>query len=785
MRKYFFMFWLFPILGFGQVKEAVFQRAKIFYKTAENLMVLQAHGLAIDHGLYKKGCFVECDFSISELKIARDLGFEVEVVIDNVQNFYSNQNKNPVFATPVNVGCLNDFGVYQTPIHFNLGSMGGYLTYAQMHDELDEMHALYPDLIGARQPISNFVTQENRPIEFVKITKNPEMASTRPQILYTSVHHAREPISLSETIFYMWYLLENYATNNEVKAIVDHTELYFVPVVNPDGYVYNETTNPDGGGMWRKNRRAFSNGLFGVDNNRNYDYWIDGDPLLSIWNTTGISATADGETFPGEAPFSEPENQALRYFVENHDFKFALNAHTYSNLLLYPFGYDLNVPTLDDLYYQTISKTMVKENNYVNEIAASLYAASGDSDDFMYGQTMGHNKIFAFTPEIGSSFWPASTMILPLCNQMMYSNLTVAKLALDFVEINDISPKYLGNVAVLDASFKLTRLGIAMGGNYTVSINPISSNIASVGPGIVVSNLALMDTISGAISIEIANGTASGDDIVYEILVDNGDFVERKMCYKKFGFLQTVLASDCNSLGANFTSNSWSTTTEAFVSAGASITDSPNATYQNNQTKTILLSNSVDLTSQSGAAVSFAAKWNLEKSWDFVKFQVSTNNGQTWVSQCGKYTNLAGTPLEPLYDGEQNSWIQESISLNDYAGKVIKMRFLFSTDSAVNEDGFYFDDFKIGVLENTVLKNDRKTIPAFNFYPNPASKYLIVNCLRAHFDIQIFNLQGQLVLEQKNAVDNQKIDISYLSSGLYIIGLKSDDFFETKKFIKK
>ena len=63
----------------------------------------------------------------------------------------------------------------------------------------------------------------------------------------------------------MWYLLENYDSDSEIQSIVDNTELYFIPVVNPDGYLYNELTNPNGGGFWRKNR---FNG-FGVDNNRN------------------------------------------------------------------------------------------------------------------------------------------------------------------------------------------------------------------------------------------------------------------------------------------------------------------------------------------------------------------------------------------------------------------------------------------------------------------------------------------------------------------------------------
>ena len=86
------------------------------------------------------------------------------------------------------------------------------------------------------------------------------MLKEKPQVLYTSIHHAREPMSLSQLIFYMWYLLENYDSDPEVQYILNNTELYFIPVVNPDGYLYNEFTNPTGGGLWRKNRKN-SNGV--------------------------------------------------------------------------------------------------------------------------------------------------------------------------------------------------------------------------------------------------------------------------------------------------------------------------------------------------------------------------------------------------------------------------------------------------------------------------------------------------------------------------------------------
>jgi murein tripeptide amidase MpaA len=91
-------------------------------------------------------------------------------------------------------------------------------------------------------------------------------------MFFNAVHHAREPMSMSQLIFFMWHILENYNTDKDIKTLVNSTELYVVPCVNPDGYVYNQGTNPSGGGMWRKNRRNNGNGTFGVDPNRNYAY---------------------------------------------------------------------------------------------------------------------------------------------------------------------------------------------------------------------------------------------------------------------------------------------------------------------------------------------------------------------------------------------------------------------------------------------------------------------------------------------------------------------------------
>jgi hypothetical protein len=786
MKKILFLlFFVFNINVSGQEKH---HRAKIIYNSIENLEKLDKLGIAIDHGIHKKGYFIISDFSETEIQLAKSIGLNVEIEIEDVSAHYANQNKNSQTFSPEITSCSNSVTDYITPFNFSNGSMGGYLTYPEMLQHLDNMHTLYPNLITARDNVGTYITQEGRQLQWVKITNNPSVPNTKPQVLYTAIHHAREPISLSETIFYMWYLLENYETNEEVKNIVDNTEMYFIPVVNPDGYIYNYTTNPNGGGMWRKNRHVHGNGTFGTDNNRNYDYWINGEATQSVWNTAGISASSSGDTYPGVTPFSEPENQAIEYFVNSHNFKVALNAHSHSNLILYPFGYALNTPSSDNLIFQKLSSAMVSENGFINQIASELYAASGNSDDWMYGQTFNHTKIFAFTPEIGSSFWPASTDIIPLCKKMMLTNITAAKFVLDNTNLVDTAPRHTGNTALATATFELTKLGLSENGNYTVSLNPISTNIATVGAPFTVSNMENLDVVNGTIEYTLANGTTSGDTIQYELVVDNGTYTDKKIITKKFGALQAILNDDCSSTATNFTGNTWAITSLAYVSPTTSITDSPNGNYNNNQTKILFLTNPINLTSETGATISFAAKWDLENNFDYVQFQVSTDNGATWNSQCGKYTNegSASQAIGQLYDGTQLEWVNEEIDLSDYIGQTIKARFRIKSDAFQTYDGFYFDDFKVNTLENTTLSlTNQVQASQFGIYPNPVNSVLRINTNNEDYSIEIYNTQSQLVFKKENNVGSNEITISDLASGVYFIKLKADGINEVKKVVKK
>ena len=199
-----------------------FSRVKVIANNQELLQISNL-GVAVDHGIRKKNTFLITDLSEQEIAILDDYGYTYEIEIDDVKAFYKNRlskpESHPFLKNADCSGGSGGSGGFEpaVPSNFNLGSMGGYLTYEEMLEELDDMHSQYPNLITAKSPISNFETYNNRPIYHVKLSDNPGSdEANEPNVLYSAIHHAREPMSLMETIFFMWYLLENYGTDDEV-----------------------------------------------------------------------------------------------------------------------------------------------------------------------------------------------------------------------------------------------------------------------------------------------------------------------------------------------------------------------------------------------------------------------------------------------------------------------------------------------------------------------------------------------------------------------------------------
>ena len=703
MKKLLILLLCFPIFLYSQ--EVKYSKARIYYNQIDYNELIK-HEVTLDHVKHKKDVFVEGDFSSHDINIAKSLGCEIEILIDDIQEYYIKRNQSAAHNIKVKNNLCSDNlnSSYANPINYNHGSMGGFLTYNQVMSEIDSMAVLYPNLITVRSPISTFTTFEGRNLYWVKISDNPNVNENEPEILYDAVHHAREPMSVHQLIFYMWYLLENYTSNPEIQTIINNTELYFVPFVNPDGFIYNETTHPNGGGMWRKNRRDHFNGDYGVDNNRNYNY-IDG-ANGGVWGTNGISFNTNSDVYCGLNAFSEPENQAMKWFIEQHEFKIVLNNHSYSDLLLYPFGFDVNSYTADHNTYFAISDCMTSSNNLDSQLAWELYPAAGNSDDFMYGDTINHSKIFSFTPEIGSGvqgFWPASSDIDPLCKSMMSLNINAAHLVGNYAKSTDVHSFAINSVNGF-VLYDVTRYGLQDPANFTVSILPISSNFQSVGPPNTHNNMSILQSDLDSISYSLSNNISHGDLIEYVISVNNGLYSFNDTIIKVYGSTTIILSDNCNNTIGWNTQSSWGNTTNTYHSSPSSITDSPSGDYNNNTNNSITSANTVSLNNTIAAYLTFWGKWAIDDNWDYVQFEISIDNGNTWVPQCGNYTEVGTIDQDlgqPVYDGMQNSWVKETIDLSDYLGEDILFRFQIVSDGWNTADGFYFDDLKIQAIYNS------------------------------------------------------------------------------------
>ncbi|MCE3295825.1 MAG: Carboxypeptidase [Crocinitomicaceae bacterium] len=770
------LFLLLGLTAFGQQ----YSKCKVF-TDQKGLKTLTDLGIPVDHGTVKQGMYIISDFSETEIRKMKERGFQVEILVEDVVSFYKERSAKKTMTRDASCNQASSGFDPQLPQHFELGSMGGYFTYQEFLGELDEMQQLYPDLITIKAPIDNFMTHEGRPIYWVKISDFANTDETEPEVLYTAIHHAREPASLSSTLFYMWYLLENYAGSPEIQHLVNDTEMYFVPVINPDGYIENQTNEPDGGGMWRKNKRNNGDGTEGVDLNRNYSY---------DWGTTGIDFDPASDVYPGTEPFSEPETQAMKWFCENRDFVFAFNAHTYGNLMLFPIGSQTDVFAEDHDYLQALGSHMVQYSGFIAQKSSALYPASGDSDDYMYLSDLDIKpEIFAYTPEIGpdsDGFWPAQADIIPICQGMVFTNLALSHAAHNYWVVKETDPTA---VTAMNGYFhyNLNRLGI-VDAPVSVSIQPLTGilSVGTAGPVSGAQNVLTEDSISFVLQPAIQ----VGDEISFVLISDFGTYTQRDTVYKVFGN-PTVQFLDQANNAVNWTGG-WSTTGEAYYSPSTSFTDSPNDEYQNFNTEVYTFDETIDLTHATQAKIEFFARWEIEDNFDYARLEVSTNGGQNWIGQCGKYSNtgVGGNggvqpEGEPVYDGFQTDWVLEEISLGAYLGEVIRVRFILESDMGLREDGFYFDDFKVLYdVDNVGLTET--ALPVLKLFPNPVSSALTLSNPEGfqHTQLRIVDLQGKKLrsIDVNSSLKSQEVETAGLPNGVYFLEMEQNGELSRFKF---
>jgi hypothetical protein len=573
-------------------------QSRIFYKSKNDLMRL--HSMHLDQ-VWQGSEYIEIVTDQQELDMIESLGYTTEIVHPDLGAFLRSR--------------LPDKG------------MGAYKTLDEIYQYLDALIASYPSIVSQKTSIGT--TYEGRNMWAVKISDNPNMDEDEPEVLYTAAIHAREVITPEVLFHFMDHLTQHYGIDPEVTGLVDTRELWFILIVNPDGYYHNEIMEPDGGGMWRKNRRDNGDGTYGVDLNRNFGY---------KWGYDDIGSSPDpaDETYRGTGPFSEPETQSLRDFAESRNFIISVYYHSYSNLIIWPWGYE-SIYTPDNDIFACMGDSVSAMNGYNPGPIWILYPVNGDTDDWNYGEQTTKDKIFAITLEVGDyndNFWPPLERIDDLVSENLEPNMFFARIAGNIYGLRPPAPP------------AITIESGSIPGSYTVVWTHD-------------------DTLNRAQTFELTEMTD------YTVITDSAD---------GFGIWQNsdfVLSSDRFSSPPSCFYSDAEDNVIHYMQSGYP--------YRVGPGDSLRFQTFYDIENSWDYAY-------VEVSTDGVHFSPvpgSITSGD----------NPHGTNRGHGITGSSGGWIEAVFDLNSFAGEYIYLRFSYYTDSYVTYEGFYVDDISpIGVF---------------------------------------------------------------------------------------
>jgi len=298
---------------------------------------------------------------------------------------------------------------------------GLYHTYDEMTILLQGLAINHSDIMSV---VSIGKTFEGRDLWMVKLSDNVNQEEDEPDILFMGAHHGDEKPSYEVLIFFIQFMVDNYNNGTEsVREAINTTELFIMPMVNPDGVEAGTRKNcaPNHGPFGLQKKIT----SIGVDLNRNYGYrWFLF--FLCPWRYyKATSVTDKTNVYRGEYPFCENETQAIKSFMETHPIIISLSYHTSGELVLYPWGYTKNPPKDEDVFV-SIGENISRLDNYTLSQSIYLYPTLGDDCDWAYGEY----GIFSYTIELGTVQATSDPQdLLEMCTSHVNVNLYVCQRA--------------------------------------------------------------------------------------------------------------------------------------------------------------------------------------------------------------------------------------------------------------------------------------------------------------------------------------------------------------------
>ncbi|MEO0248551.1 MAG: M14 family zinc carboxypeptidase, partial [candidate division WOR-3 bacterium] len=300
-----------------------------------------------------------------------------------------------------------------------------YHSYQGPNSIVTELQSLASEFPEIAQLSSIGQTHQGRELWALKISDNVTEDEDEPEVLFDGGFHGEEWIGSEVAMFIAYELVNGYGVDPEITHMVNEREIWIIPLVNPDGRVidsYGDGNNPSTYRGWRKNARDNNrNGVWdncdGVDLNRNFDRG---------WGV-GASTSTCNEEYIGPIPFSEPETQAFRSFVNSRNFQIYASYHSYGRRIYYPWGYQYD-PTPDDARFREVAQELLTYLPNYSAVRAGTYGPEGGcSDDWMYQNF----RTMAFTIEVGMADRPNPSEILPTGRAHLDAALHLLNLAND------------------------------------------------------------------------------------------------------------------------------------------------------------------------------------------------------------------------------------------------------------------------------------------------------------------------------------------------------------------
>ena len=605
---------------------------------------------------------------------------------------------------------------------FGSGSLGGFWTLAEVKAKLDDMVASDTKNLVADKIDTIGYSLQGRPIWGLLIGKKVTGPDTRPTVFYSALTHAREPEGMQTLLYFADDLLGSYDTDAVSHYLLDSRRIYLCPVVNPDGYRFNQqihdTTVSHAFGLWRKNLRDVNNDNLtrsgdGVDINRNYGFKWGFDNF-------GSSPTTSSDIYRGPSAFSEPETRVQRDIVAALKPITGAAFHTYSDLFIHPWGWTA-AGTPDSAKFQEWSDELTFPNGYTAGPGPRiLYSVNGEFNDWSYGDTLLKPKAYTWTPEIGSpsdGFWPPPSRILPLALDMLRSNYILAGIAGPWVRVvaSSFTEGVLnaGNIAHLKLRLRhLGATGVA-GPGLSATLTAVDHEVECLSGPVSYPNLGSLqnaDASGGASFLVAAADTVTpGRLLRFRVDITDANGLHcRDTVEVIVGTPSVVAIEPCESMtGFKLVGGPWGITANDPDHPSRYLSDSPGGAYPTGNLGELWMKAPLDLSRGLHAWALMENRWQFQSDHDTGLFEASLDS-VNWTSLAGNATTLSDPGSraganQQVFDGTRWRWHADRFDLSAFAGgpaaRNVRLRFRSLSDNGLELDGLNLDSLRVLVYD--------------------------------------------------------------------------------------